>query len=68
MEEPYGEALEADLWDLSGRRKRRAYRARLGRSAHDALDALSVGIIRCKVSWVLDADVRGVFVPPRGRK
>jgi len=108
----YGEALEANLWDLSGRLQRGAYRARPvkrawipkadgrqrpigiptledkivqraaasvlgavyegdflgfsygfrpGRSAHDALDALSVGMTRCQVSWVLDADIRGFF-------
>ena len=38
-----------------------SYGFRPGRSAHDALDALSVGITRCKVSWVLDADIRGFF-------
>ena len=31
------------------------------RSAHDALDALAVGIERRKVNWVLDADIRGFF-------
>ena len=34
---------------------------RPGRSAHDALDALAVGISRMKVNWVLDADIRGFF-------
>jgi hypothetical protein len=34
---------------------------RPGRSPHDALDALCVGIQRKKVSWVLDADIRGFF-------
>jgi hypothetical protein len=29
-----------------------------GRSPHDALDALSVGIGQRKVNWVLDADIR----------
>ena len=32
-----------------------------GRSAHDALDALWVGIVGKKVNWVLDADIRGFF-------
>jgi RNA-directed DNA polymerase len=36
-----------------------SYGFRPGRSAHDALDALSVGIMRKKVNWILDADVRG---------
>src|SRR5206468_1371564 len=32
-----------------------------GRSPHWALDALSVGILRKKVNWVLDADIRAFF-------
>jgi retron-type reverse transcriptase len=38
-----------------------SYGFRPGRSQHDALDALAVGIKRKKVSWVLDADIRGFF-------
>ena len=108
----YGESLEENLEDLSGRLQRGAYRARPvrrvyipksdgrqrplgvpaledkivqsataevlnavyeqdfvgfsygfrpGRSQHNALDAVSVGILRRKVSWVLDADIRGYF-------
>jgi retron-type reverse transcriptase len=38
-----------------------SYGFRPGRSAHDALDALYVGIIRKKVNWVLDADIRDCF-------
>jgi len=38
-----------------------SYGFRPGRSAHNALNALSVGIIRKKVNWVLDADIRGFF-------
>jgi group II intron reverse transcriptase/maturase len=110
----YGEALESNLEDLSGRLKRGAYRAkpvrrayiakagkagelrplgvpvledkivqraatevlsalyeqdfvgfsygfRPGRSPHQALDALTVGIMRRKVNWVLDCDIRGFF-------
>jgi retron-type reverse transcriptase len=38
-----------------------AYGFRPGRGAHDALDALAVGITRTKVSWILDADVRSFF-------
>jgi len=38
-----------------------SYGFRPGRSAHDALDALAVGIRRKKVNWVLDADIRGFF-------
>jgi group II intron reverse transcriptase/maturase len=38
-----------------------SYGFRPGRSAHDALDALSVGIQWKKVSWVLDADICGFF-------
>jgi group II intron reverse transcriptase/maturase len=108
----YGEDLEANLQDLSGRLKRGAYRAKpvrrayipkadgrqrplgvpaledkivqravvevlnaiyeadfLGfsygfrprRSQHQALDALTTGIMTKKVNWVLDADVRAFF-------
>jgi RNA-directed DNA polymerase len=108
----YGEALESNLRDLSGRLARGAYRAkpvrrafipkadgrqrplgvptledklvqravvavlnaiyevdflgfsygfRPGRSPHQALDALAVGITTKKVNWVLDADIRGFF-------
>ena len=40
----------------------RTYRGfRPGKSAHDALDALTVGIVSKKVNWVLDADIRGFF-------
>jgi RNA-directed DNA polymerase len=38
-----------------------SYGFRPGRSQHKALDALSVGIMRRKVSWVVDADIRGFF-------
>src|ERR1700736_489308 len=38
-----------------------SYGFRPGRSPHDALDALSVGIERKKVNWVLDADLRDFF-------
>ena len=108
----YGQALEANLQDLSGRLRRGAYRAppvrrvyipkpdgrqralgvtavedkivqyvtaqvcsaiweeeflgfsygfRPGRSPHQALDALTVGIEGKRVNWVLDADLRGFF-------
>lgn len=38
-----------------------SYGFRPGRSPHQALDALSVGICRKKVNWVLDADIRGFY-------
>jgi group II intron reverse transcriptase/maturase len=38
-----------------------SYGFRPGRSPHDALDALAVGIERSKVNWVLDADIRDFF-------
>ncbi len=108
----YGENLDANLLDLSGRLQRGAYRAKpvrrayipktdgrlrplgvpaledklvqravvevltaiydtdfLGfsygfrpkRSPHQALDALSVGLLTKKVNWVLDADLRDFF-------
>lgn len=38
-----------------------SYGFRPGRGQHDALDALSVGLYRRKVNWVLDADIRRFF-------
>ena len=38
-----------------------SYGFRPGRSPHDALDALSVGISRKKVNYVLDADISDFF-------
>jgi group II intron reverse transcriptase/maturase len=38
-----------------------SYGFRPGRSQHDALDALWVGLMGKKVNWVLDADIRGFF-------
>jgi group II intron reverse transcriptase/maturase len=38
-----------------------SYGFRPGRSQHQALDALSVALTRRKVSYVLDADIRGFF-------
>ncbi|HEX5719538.1 MAG TPA: group II intron reverse transcriptase/maturase [Thermoanaerobaculia bacterium] len=38
-----------------------SYGFRPGRSQHDALDALAVGLQRRKVNWVLDADIRAFF-------
>jgi group II intron reverse transcriptase/maturase len=38
-----------------------SYGFRPKRSQHDALDALSAGIVWKKVNWILDADVRGFF-------
>jgi retron-type reverse transcriptase len=38
-----------------------SYGFRPKRGAHDALDALAVGICGRKVNWVLDADIRGFF-------
>jgi group II intron reverse transcriptase/maturase len=49
-----GAMYESDFMGFS-------YGFRPGRSAHDALDALSVGLSRRKISWVLDADIRGFF-------
>jgi len=52
--EVLGVVYEADFLGFS-------YGFRPGRGAHDALDALSVGLERRKVNWVLDADIRGFF-------
>ena len=38
-----------------------SYGFRPGRSSHQALDALFVGISRRKVNWIIDADIRGFF-------
>ena len=38
-----------------------SYGFRPGRGTHDALDALWVGIMRRKVNWILDADIRDCF-------
>jgi group II intron reverse transcriptase/maturase len=38
-----------------------SYGFRPGRSPHRALDALATGIMRKKVNWVLDADIRDFF-------
>ncbi len=38
-----------------------SYGFRPGRSPHQALDALAVGLERKKVNWVLDADILGFF-------
>ena len=32
-----------------------------GRGAHDALDALAYGIMRRKINWIVDADIRQYF-------
>jgi RNA-directed DNA polymerase len=38
-----------------------SYGFRPGKGAHDALDALTAGIVGKKVNWILDADIRGFF-------
>lgn len=38
-----------------------SYGFRPGRSQHDALDALWVGIMRKQVNWILDLDIRAFF-------
>jgi RNA-directed DNA polymerase len=38
-----------------------SYGFRPRRSPHQALDALFVGIMKRKVNWILDADIRGYF-------
>ena len=38
-----------------------SYGFRPGRSQHNALDAVTVGLERRKVNWVLDADIQGFF-------
>jgi retron-type reverse transcriptase len=48
------EVYEADFMGFS-------YGFRPGRSQHQALDALWVGLTQKRVNWVLDADIRGFF-------
>jgi group II intron reverse transcriptase/maturase len=38
-----------------------SYGFRPGRSQHDALDALATGIMRKRVNWILDADIRSFY-------
>lgn len=38
-----------------------SYGFRPGRNQHNALDALWVGLMKKRVNWVLDADIRGFF-------
>ena len=38
-----------------------SYGFRPGRGAHNALDALTVGLLKRKVDWVLDSDICGFF-------
>src|SRR5438046_6265420 len=38
-----------------------SYGFRPGRSTHDAMDALMVGITSTKVNWILDADIQSFF-------
>ena len=46
-----------------------SYGFRPGRSQHDALDALVVGIGNTKVNWILDADIRSFLrVNPRVKR
>lgn len=52
--EVMGAVYEADFLGFS-------YGFRPGRSQHQALDALAVAIEGRRVSWVLDADIRGYF-------
>lgn len=52
--EVLGAVYEADFLGFS-------YGFRPRRGSHNALDALSVGLSRRRVNWVLDADIRGFF-------
>jgi len=54
ISEVLGAIYETDFLGFS-------YGFRPGRGQHDALDALATGILRKKVNWVLDADIRGFF-------
>jgi RNA-directed DNA polymerase len=54
------EIFEAEFVGLS-------YGFRPGRSAHDALDALWMGVMGRRINWVLDCDIRGFFDASRPR-
>jgi group II intron reverse transcriptase/maturase len=54
MVEVMNQIYEADFLGFS-------YGFRPGRHQHQALDALWVGLMRKRVNWVLDADIRGFF-------
>jgi retron-type reverse transcriptase len=41
-----------------------SYGFRPQRNPHHCLEALAVGILRMKVNWMLDADIRGYFAAP----
>src|SRR4030088_1894977 len=45
-----------------------SYGFRQGRGAHDALDALVVGIESKKVNWILDPDIKSFFNGPAGER
>ena len=38
-----------------------SYGFRLGRGAHDALDAFAGGLMQGKINWVVDCDIRAFF-------
>lgn len=38
-----------------------SYGFRTGRNQHNALDALTVALQKCKVNWILDADIKAFF-------
>jgi retron-type reverse transcriptase len=48
-------------WSAYDKPQGNGRRRRSPRSQHDALDALSAGIIGTKVNWILDADIRSFF-------
>jgi RNA-directed DNA polymerase len=73
----YGQDLQANLLDLSDRLGRGGYRPQPvkrvyidkadgskrppGKSAHNALDAVAVGVQIKKVNWIFDADISKFF-------
>jgi hypothetical protein len=42
-----------------------SYGFRPGKSQHNALDAVSVGLLKRKVNWILDADIQGFSIRRR---
>jgi len=38
-----------------------SYGYRPGRTAHEALNAVKAAVVKAKVSWVVDVDIRAFF-------
>src|SRR4029450_9146767 len=61
QDRPAGHGLRVERHLRDGVPRVLPYGFRPGRSQHRALDALYVGLLTKKVSWVLDVDIRAFF-------